>query len=112
MRQPIDALREQHPRRPQENEADWRKRLTEEGVARFVDRASVREPQTYKRIERECEQSGHLMVIVASGDAPSFAPSGGETVTITRAEAKDVRRYMAAKERAQREGKNLLIIDA
>lgn len=110
MRQPIDALREQHPLKSGEKEADWRKRLTEAGVARFVDRSAVREPQTYKRIERECEASGALMVIVASGDAPSFAPSGGETVTISRAAAKDVRQYLAAKEKAAKEGKDLVIV--
>ena len=110
MRQPIDALREQHPLKSGEKEADWRKRLTEEGVARFVDRSAVRDVREYQRVQRECEQSGHLMVIVASGDAPSFAPSGGEQITISRAAAKDVRQYLAAKEKAAKEGKDLVIV--
>lgn len=110
MKQPIEVLREQHPPRQGEADAKWRERLTAEGVARFVDRASVRDVREYQRVQRECEQSGHLFVIVAESDAPSFAPSGGETVTITRAEAKDVRKYLAAKDRAAKEGKDLVIV--
>ena len=113
MKQPIEVLREQHPSRQGETEDKWRERLTADGVAKFYDRAAVRQVQDYQRAQRECEQSGHLFVIVSEADAPSFASnaSGAKPITLTRSEAKNLRRYMAAKDAAEKAGTDLVIVD-
>ncbi|HEX5178568.1 MAG TPA: hypothetical protein VFW04_04510 [Gemmatimonadaceae bacterium] len=114
MKTPLEALHEQFPPNAGEPAAAYRLRLVKENKARFYTRADVRAPQAYKAAEAECASLGAEMVILPN-EEPSFATRGGESgktpVTIKRSEAKDMRKYMAAKEQAAKQGVDLQVVD-
>ena len=113
MRTPLELLRTKFPPNDGEPDAAWRLRLVKENKARFYIRADVRAPQAYRAAEAECAQLGAEMVILPN-DEPSFtsrASTSGEPVTIKRSAAKDMRKYMAAKDAAAKAGVDLQVVD-
>ena len=114
MRTPFEAIREKFPPNDGEPDAAYRLRLVKENKARFYTRSDVRAPQAYRAAEAECASLGAEMVILPN-EEPSFTSRGGEPgkapVTIKRSAAKDMRKYMAAKEQAAKAGVDLQVVD-